>query len=149
MRALIPCIISACLTIAFSFSAMSAAFSQVDQEHSPDSTPRKNEGTAPYVSGITPARAKSLVGAVVGLLSVIIGWRVKSRSAVRSGSGKSWIITALILGIVAIALSVFHLATTSGGFGTGGGKAGAIVALVLGLVGTSLGGFAMRLKARG
>jgi len=37
-------------------------------------------------------------------------------------------------------LSVVHLRSSTGGFGTGSGRAGAIVALVLGLIGMNLGG---------
>jgi hypothetical protein len=50
---------------------------------------------------------------------------------------------ALALGLLGIILSVIHLSTFTGGFGTGSGRAGAIVALVLSLIGTSLGGLTL------
>jgi hypothetical protein len=40
-------------------------------------------------------------------------------------------------------LSVVHLGSSTGGFGTGSGRAGAFVALVLGLIGMNLGGLAL------
>jgi hypothetical protein len=101
-----------------------------------------------YVTGMTAARAKSLSGVAVGLVSLIIGWRVKSRSVVGKSSWRSWAITAIVLGIIALVVSLLHLANTNGGFGTGGGKAGAIAALVLGLIGTSLSGMALRSKRK-
>ena len=59
-----------------------------------------------------------------------------------------WASAGLRLGLVAIVLSILHLANTVGGFGSGGGKAGAIVALVLGLIGATLIGMAMRSKGK-
>lgn len=103
----------------------------------------KNENPA-YVSGLTSGRTRSLVGGVIGLVSVIIGWRARSRSVANKSRARTPGISACVLGIVAIALSVVHLAGNTGGFGTGGGKAGAIVALVLGIIGTFLGGISMR-----
>ena len=90
----------------------------------------------PAAGEITTGRARSLVGGVVGLISVIVGGLALARAAGRLG------IVALMLGLIAMILSVIHLATFTGGFGTGSGRAGAIVALVLGLIGTSLGGLA-------
>lgn len=141
MIKLIPYILSACLTIAFSFLAPEKAFSQTDQGHKMDSV---SDGT--YVTGLTAGRARSLVGAVAGLLSLVIGWKARTRLAAGRSDGRSWAITALVLGVAAIVLSVAHLASVTGGFGTGGGKAGAIVALVLGLTGTAFSGLALRLK---
>lgn len=141
-------ILPACLTLAFFFLITEKSISQADQESKVDTTAHSdNDGASPYVAGLTAGRARSLVGGVVALISLIIGWRVKVRSAVSSGS-KSWPIAGLVLGLIAIALSVVHLANVTGGFGTGGGKAGAIVALVLGLIGTSLSGLALRRKRK-
>ena len=94
---------------------------------------------------ITPGRARSLVGGVVSLISLVIGGLALARSAGRigAGNGRTGAIVALVLGLLGTILSVVHLATTTGGFGTGGGRAGAIVALVLGLIGMSLGGLAL------
>lgn len=132
MRKFIPFLLPACLTIAFSLTVTDSAFSQ-------------NDTTTPYVTGITSARARSLVGGVVGLISLIIGWRVRRRNADGTRS-RTLAITGLVLGLIALVLSIIHLAATNGDFGTGGGKAGAIVALILGLTGTALNGLALKLK---
>jgi peptidoglycan/LPS O-acetylase OafA/YrhL len=138
-------VLSACITIAFFFFTSEKAFSITDQEQQMDTTSIESDETSPYAQGLTAGRAKSLVGGVLGLISLIIGWRAKARVAI-SHSARSWATTALVLGLVAIGLSVVHLANVSGGFGTGGGKAGAIVALVLGLIGIALSGLALRRK---
>jgi uncharacterized protein DUF6223 len=91
--------------------------------------------------GMTSGRARSLVGGVVGLLSLIIGALALARAG-RSGNGRAGAIAALALGLLGIILSVIHLSTFTGGFGTGSGRAGAIVALVLSVIGISLGGLA-------
>ena len=147
MRYFVPYILSACLTIGFSFSASEKAFSITDQEQQKDKTNDDSEETSPYVKGITAGRAKSLVGGVLGLISLIIGWRAKARVS-NSNSAKPMAVTALVLGLLAIVLSIVHLANVTGGFGTGGGKAGAIVALVLGLIGGTLGGLTLRTKRK-
>ena len=93
--------------------------------------------------GFTAGRTGATLIAVVGLVSTIIGI-LAFRSAGRDRSGKRQIgsIGALVLGLFSIILSVVHLGTSTGGFGTGSGRAGAIVALVLGLIGVNLGGLA-------
>lgn len=148
MKTTVPYLIAIWLTVSFSVLAMDYAFSQTDQGNGIETTRGKDDTTTTYVTGLTSARARSLVGGVVGLVSVIIGWRVKTRLAVNSSSNRSWTTVALVLGLGAIVLSVVHLANVTGGFGTGGGKAGAIVALVLGLIGTSLSGLAFRQKMK-
>ena len=55
---------------------------------------------------------------------------------------------ALVLGLIGMVLSVVHLGSSTGGFGTGSGRAGAIVALVLGLIGMNLGGLALARSRR-
>ena len=90
---------------------------------------------------ITAGRARSLVAGVVSLISLIVGGLALARSA--SGKGRTGAIVALVLGLLGMVLSVVHLGTSTGGFGTGSGRAGAIVALVLGLIGMSLGGLAL------
>jgi hypothetical protein len=150
MRRLTPYLIATYLMIAFSFLATNAAFSQTDQGDK-TATEKTESQSAPttYVKGITPSRAKTLVGGVIGLVSIVIGWRVKRRSAVSAGGGRTWTVTGLILGIGVIVFSVFHLANTKGDFGSGGGKAGAIVAMVLGFVGVVLNGLLLRSKRKG
>ena len=94
---------------------------------------------------LTAGRTRALVGAVVGLISLIIGGvaLARSRGSVRTSNGRTLGIVALILGLIGIVLSVVHLGTSTSGFGTGSGRAGAIVALVLGLIGVNLGGLAL------
>ena len=99
---------------------------------------------------ITSGRARALVAAAVGLISLIIGGLALLRSAGRfgAGSGRIGAIVALALGLIGIILSVVHLTSYTGGFGTGGGRAGAIVALVLSLVGTIFGGLVLARSRR-
>lgn len=103
-----------------------------------------------FAAELTAGRARALVAAVVGLISLIIGGLALARSAGRigTGNGRTAGILALILGLIGMALSVVHLGTSTGGFGTGGGRAGAIVALVLGLIGVNLGGLALARSRR-
>lgn len=91
------------------------------------------------VSGLTPGRAAALLPAVLGLISVIIGWIALARSAAHTGSGRLLAIGALGLGLIGIILSGLHLARATGAIGTGSGRLGAIVALVLGLIGMAFG----------
>jgi hypothetical protein len=89
------------------------------------------------ISGITPGRAAAILPAVMGLVSVVIGWLALARS------GRLKAIAALVVGLIGIVLSGLHLARATGGIGTGSGRLGAIVALVLGLTGMVLGGLAL------
>jgi hypothetical protein len=93
--------------------------------------------------GITSGRARALMRAGIGLISVVCGGLAVARSKGVNGTGKGRVdaIAALVLGVIGVLLSVVHLGGSTG-FGTGGGRAGAIVALVLGLIGVSLGGLA-------
>jgi hypothetical protein len=95
------------------------------------------------VSGLTPGRAAAIVPAVLGLISVVIGWSALARSSGRVKAGRRKAIIALVLGLTDIFLSSLHLARITGGIGTGSGKLGAIVATVLGLIGIALGALAM------
>lgn len=100
---------------------------------------------APSSTAMTPGRRRAIVGAIVGLISVVIGGLALARAAGRigNGNGRAGAIAALPLGLLGAVLSVVHLANSTGGFGTGGGRAGAIVGLVLGLIGMNLGGLAL------
>jgi hypothetical protein len=100
--------------------------------------------------GITNARARALVAAVVGLISLVVGGLALASSAGRigAGNGRAGAIVALALGLIGMVLSVAHLGSSTGGFGTGGGRAGAIVALVLGQIGVNLGGLALARSRR-
>ena len=103
-----------------------------------------------FATNLTGGRARALVAAGVGLISLIIGGLAMARSAGRSGTGngRTGGFVALILGLIGMFLSVVHLGTSTGGFGTGGGRAGAIVALVLGLIGVNLGGLTLARSRR-
>ena len=100
--------------------------------------------------GITNGRAKAIVAAVVGLISLVVGGLALARSSGRigAGNGRAGAIVALVLGLIGMVLSVVHLGNSTGGFGTGSGRAGAIVALVLGLIGMNLGGLALARSRR-
>ena len=99
-----------------------------------------------FAVDLTAGRARAMVAAVVGLISLIIGGLALMRSTRRTGTGGGRVgaIVALVLGLIGMILSVVHLGTSTGGFGTGGGRAGAIVALVLGLIGVNLAWLALR-----
>lgn len=96
----------------------------------------------PVVYGITPGRLVSLVGGVVGLISVISGG-LALRPSARLGFKKRGAIIARTGGLVCIVFSLVNLARANGAIGTGSGKLGAIVAIVLGVVGLILGSVAM------
>ena len=99
-----------------------------------------------YVKGITPNRAKSLVGVAAGLVSLVVGWRAKVRSS-RTGNARTTAIVAVICGTAGIILSALHLSmNANGAFGSGGGKAGAIVGLAISLIGMVLGAMALKTK---
>jgi hypothetical protein len=100
--------------------------------------------------GITNGRARAIVAAVVGLISLVIGGLALARSAglIGAGNGRAGAIVALALGLIGMVLSVTHLGSSTGGFGSGSGRAGAIVALALGLIGMNLGGLALARSRR-
>ena len=91
------------------------------------------------VSGLTPGRAATILPAIMGLISVVIGWRALVRSSGRVGASRLMVILVLVLGLIDMVFSGLHLARATSGFGTGSGKLGAIVAFVLGVIGVVLG----------
>jgi hypothetical protein len=99
---------------------------------------------------LTAGRARALVAAVVGLISLVTGGLALARSAglIGTGNARAGAIVALVLGLIGMVLSVVHLGSSTGGFGTGSGRAGAIVALVLALIGMNLGGLALARSRR-
>ncbi len=97
---------------------------------------------------LTAGRTRALVAAGVGLISLIVGGLALARSKQSTATGRTMGIIALSLGLIGMVLSVIHLGTSTGGFGTGSGRAGAIVALVLGLIGVNLGGLALARSRR-
>lgn len=96
-----------------------------------------------FALDVTSGRARAMIIAGVGLISLIIG----GLALARSGSGRAAAIVALVLGLIGVVLSAVHLGGSTG-FGTGGGRAGAIVGLVLALIGTNLGGLALARSRR-
>ena len=145
MRIAFPYVARLCLSVAMLICSSHMVLSQSALRSTGESV---NQENYTYVKGITSARARSLVGGVLGILSIIIGLRMKARKAGNKKNAKPWILAGMILGLTAIIFSVVHLAVTSGGFGTGGGKAGAIVALVLGVAGATLSGRGLRSRSK-
>jgi hypothetical protein len=94
------------------------------------------------VTGLTPGRISSLVGAAAGLTGVISG-ALALRAFVRLRAKKRGAVVAQVGGLTAIVLSIVHLARATGAFGTGSGKLGAIIAIVLGVTAMVLGRMAM------
>lgn len=144
MRQYIPYIFLAGFMIAFWCFTIEPVCSQTNEIHHTDTAGLANGETSLYSAAFTSGRARSLVGGIVGLCSLIISWRAKSRSTDR----RTWAGVALALGLIALLLSGMHLGTSAGGFGTGSGKAGAIVALLLGLTGTAVSGLTLRSKQK-
>jgi hypothetical protein len=143
MKKYIQCILSVWLLAGFTFFVSGKAFSQTSHEaiktEAAEGVTTVNDNGSTYVKGITSGRARSLVGGVLGLISLIIGWRARVRP---SHTGAKLAIT---LGLIAIVLSIVHLSTVAGAvFGSGSGKAGAIVALPLAISGVILGGLTLR-----
>ena len=135
-------VLLSCLLVGFYLFLAEYGFSQSSKD-----TPKSGKDSSqPYVKGITPGRAKSLVGVALGLISLVIGWRAKARSTAGKGNrGRNGAIIGISLGIIAIVLSIIHLYTSaSSAFGSGGGKAGALVAVALSLIGISLSAFVLR-----
>ncbi|MET8800479.1 DUF6223 family protein [Nocardia sp. NPDC004568] len=90
------------------------------------------------VSGLTPGRFWSLVGAAVGLVGVVIGAR-----AVRRRTGRRSAIVALVAGVVGLVLGGLVVLAAEGGPGTGYGIVGGFLALAIGSVAAILGAFAL------
>lgn len=118
MKKFIPVILLICLT--------ATAFAQV------------NEPSTSYVRGLTPGRARALVGVALAIASIVISRRAKNRPADRRSA-----VVATVLGSIAVIINVLHLFNTSGGFGTGGGMAGAIVGFALAITGLTIGSRAL------
>lgn len=148
MKKSIKYLFTTLLVAAFTFLFSENGFPQTDQKESKLITTAS--GTTPaYVSGITSGRAKSLIGGVLGLICIIVGWRSRIHSASGIEKSRTGATLAFILGFIGILLSIVHLSTSAGAvFGSGSGKAGAIVAIVLSLIGITLAGLALRNERR-
>ncbi len=145
MKQFIPCLASIFLIMTFSLAMPDHALATSYQPDSAEVTGNKKDRADTYVRGFTSARVRSLVGSVLGVVSIVVGWRARSRVKINPATARSWAIAAVLLGSIAIILSIVHLTTNHGGFGTGGGRAGAIIALALGVIGTAFGGQLLRL----
>jgi hypothetical protein len=123
-------------------------FQDEDQSEAPRTANSTDNSSDNYVKGITLMRGRSLVGIGLGLLSVVIGWRARKRSSEGIGKGgRNGAKIALLMGGIALVLSVIHLNISAGAvFGSGSGRAGAIFALILSLVGIGLSGMVFRQK---
>jgi hypothetical protein len=138
--------LAAWLVIAFTFFVPEKAFSHVDQKTKDSATTSPRAGST-YISGMTTGRARALAGVAVGLISLVIGWRARARSAAGIGNVRTAAILALVLGFIGIILCVLHLSVSAGAvFGSGSGKAGAIVGSVPSLIGMTLGWLALTKK---
>ena len=100
------------------------------------------------VRGVTPGRAATILPAVLGLISVVIGWLALARSSGHIGSRRLKAIVAVVLGLTGVVISGLHLARVTSGIGTGSGQLGAIVALMLALIGVVLGGLTLARSGR-
>ena len=105
---------------------------------------------AATVYTMSPGRLGASVGAVLGLIGVVIGGLALVRAAGRFGigSGRRGAIMALAAGLIGTALGGLVAATAAGGIGTGNGLGGAIVALVVGVIAMSLGALALARSRR-
>lgn len=153
MEKIISFILSVGLVIIFSFLTTEKIFPQTFQDkHTSDTTTviTRSDGDSSDtpVKGITPMRARSLIGVVLGLASLVIGLIARRRAIKSMGSkGRNGAIAALSMGAIAVVLSIIHLGITAGAvFGSGSGKAGAIFALILSLVGIIFSGLVLRHK---
>lgn len=98
---------------------------------------------------LTTARIIVLVGAVVGLISLLIAARAILHVTLKVRVRASSAVAAIVLGVLAVAVSL-TLAKVTDGFGTRGADIEAMGALLLGMIGGSLGEIAlMRLRGDG
>lgn len=141
-------IVSSCLVTFFCAFLSEDTWAQDSETVSSVSPTSHERSSSTPVKGITAMRARSLVGGVLGLISLVIGWRARNRALKGIGNkGRKGAVVALSLGAVALLLSLFHLSLSAGAvFGSGSGKAGAIVALVLSLIGITLSIWTLRHK---
>ena len=97
---------------------------------------------------ITLGRLMSIAIGVLAIISVVIARQALTRSSSSFGCRRTKAITALVIGLTVVLLSIIHLSLSTGGFGTGSGKLGAIVAMLLGLTGSTLGALALKRARR-
>jgi len=156
MKKIISFIFSICLAATLCFSPIEKTFAETfHDEHTSDTTTNVTNSdrgsTDRYVKGMTPMRARALVGVALGLIALVVGWMARKRATAGIGNkGRNGAIVALSLGAISVVLSVIHLSVTAGAvFGSGSGKAGAIFALALSLIGITFSVSALRKRTHG
>jgi uncharacterized protein DUF6223 len=97
---------------------------------------------------LTAGRLWSVVAALLGVASVVIGGLVVARSAGRIGTGRRGAVVALVAGLAGMVIGGVVVAAAKGGPGTGYGIVGGYVALVVGLIAMVLGGLALARSRR-
>ncbi|MBB6346037.1 DUF6223 family protein [Nonomuraea muscovyensis] len=99
---------------------------------------------------LTSGRLWSAVGALLGLVGVVIGGLALARSAGRigTGTGGRGAVVALVAGLAGAVIGALVVAAADGGPGTGYGIVGGYVALVVGLIAMVLGGLALARSRR-
>lgn len=81
---------------------------------------------------LTSGRLMSLAILAIGIIGLIIGYKTSKRPVEAPVvNTKRRAMTALVLGLLCVGLSVIRLINSTD-FGTGGGKAGSIISLVVG-----------------
>lgn len=101
------------------------------------------------VGGVTAGRGRALATLLLALISAGVGRLALARAAADRGTGaaRTRAVAALVVGLIGVALSGQHLASSTA-IGTGSGRLGAIVALVVGLIGVALGALALARSRR-
>ncbi|MGW1848095.1 DUF6223 family protein [Streptomyces sp. NPDC001966] len=98
---------------------------------------------AASVYTLSVGRIGSSLAALVGLLGAVNGGLAMTRPTGQGHIG-TWVrgkgaVTALVAGLIAVAVGGAVAATADGGLGTGNGLGGAYVAMLVGLVAVTLG----------
>lgn len=92
---------------------------------------------------VSVGRVGASVSALVGLLGAVCGGlalaRTTGRGRIVTWARRNGAITALVTGLIAVAVGGTVAATAKGGLGTGNGLGGAYVAVLLGLIALTLG----------
>ena len=100
--------------------------------------------SAGRVYSMGPGRIAAVVGVVVGLVGIVNGGRILSRSAhsMAPARRRRRAIVAMALGSIGLVIGGLVVASADGGVGTGNGVGGAVLAMIVGLAGVALGGLA-------
>ncbi|KQX56994.1 MULTISPECIES: DUF6223 family protein [unclassified Streptomyces] len=98
---------------------------------------------AASVYTLSVGRVAASAAALVGLLGAVNGALALARTPVRgrfgAWAGRHGSVTALVAGLIAVAVGGAVAATADGGLGTGNGLGGAYVAMLVGLAAVTLG----------